>query len=78
MKAALTAWEKRISPVFDSAHTLLIAEIENGEVRDKHYEPFDPNFPWRLANKDGGAAYQCPDMRSYFRTTCQYYRNSRN
>jgi predicted Fe-Mo cluster-binding NifX family protein len=41
MKVALTVWENRISPLFDSAGMLLIADIEkNGRVR-KHFEPIE-------------------------------------
>jgi len=32
MKVAMTVWGNRISPVFDSAQTILLADIENGEV----------------------------------------------
>ena len=32
MKVALTEWEGRISPLFDSARTLLIADIERGRI----------------------------------------------
>jgi predicted Fe-Mo cluster-binding NifX family protein len=49
MKVALTVWEKRISPVFDSAAMLLIAEIENSEVTAKYTEPFNPEMPSQLA-----------------------------
>ena len=49
MKVALTVWEKRISPVFDSAAMLLIAEIENSEVTVKHTEPFNPEMASQLA-----------------------------
>jgi predicted Fe-Mo cluster-binding NifX family protein len=42
MKVALTAWEDRISPVFDSAKTLLIAEIENAEIVARRYAPINP------------------------------------
>jgi len=41
MKVALTVWGNRISPVFDSAQTLLVAEIENDKVIKKSFEPFD-------------------------------------
>jgi len=49
MKVALTAWEGRISPVFDSARTLLIAEIKNGEIVDRRFEPFIPDMFSRLS-----------------------------
>ena len=32
MKVAITVWGNRISPVFDSARSLLVAEIKDGEV----------------------------------------------
>jgi predicted Fe-Mo cluster-binding NifX family protein len=51
MKTALTVWENRISPVFDSGHMLLIAEIENSEIINKQYEPFNPDTPSRFLNK---------------------------
>lgn len=43
MKVALTVWGNRISPVFDSAQTLLVAEIINDKVVNKSFEPFDSN-----------------------------------
>ena len=45
MKVALTIWEGRISPVFDSARMLLIVDIENRTVTGKHYEPFHSVWP---------------------------------
>jgi len=38
MKTALTIWENRISPVFDSAQNFLIADIQNNTVIGRHYE----------------------------------------
>jgi len=49
MKAAITIWENRVSPVFDSAQMLLIAEIEDSKVIQKHFEPFNPETSIRLA-----------------------------
>ena len=43
MKIALTVWGNRISPVFDSAQTLLVAQIEKQKIINKSYEPFDTN-----------------------------------
>ena len=48
MKVALTAWEDRISPVFDSARTLLIAEIENAEIVSRRYATINPAFEMGL------------------------------
>jgi len=49
MKMALTVWGNRISPVFDAAHMLLVVEIENTEIINRHFEPFYPELPTRLA-----------------------------
>lgn len=49
MKMALTVWGNRISPVFDAAHILLVVEIENATIINRHYEPFHPESPTRLA-----------------------------
>ncbi|MFH2067355.1 MAG: NifB/NifX family molybdenum-iron cluster-binding protein [Pseudomonadota bacterium] len=51
MKTAITVWGDRISPVFDSARKLLIAEIENKKITGRRYEPFDPDLPYRLTER---------------------------
>jgi predicted Fe-Mo cluster-binding NifX family protein len=48
MKVALTAWDDRISPVFDSAKKLLIAEIKEAKVINKHYESFNTERTFQL------------------------------
>lgn len=45
MKIGITVWKNRISPLFDSAQMLLIAEIKNGTITGKHYEPFHLHLP---------------------------------
>lgn len=40
MKVALTVWEDRISPLFDSARMLLVADIDRDGVGGKHLVPF--------------------------------------
>jgi len=45
MKVAITIWENRISPVFDSSQMLLIAEIENAKIIDKKLVTFNPEMP---------------------------------
>jgi len=45
MKVALPVWDNRVSPVFDFAHAILIAEIENRKVSSKQYLPVDPHLP---------------------------------
>ncbi len=49
MKVAITAWEKIISPVFDSARMLLIVEIKHSEMITRHYEKFNPEAITHLA-----------------------------
>ncbi len=43
MKIAITTWGNRVSPVFDAARTLLIANIENNGVDNRKYESFQPD-----------------------------------
>lgn len=45
MKIAVTIWGNRVSPVFDAAKTLLIADIENRMIIKKEYMSFDPGSP---------------------------------
>ncbi|OGP62324.1 MAG: hypothetical protein A2V65_05255, partial [Deltaproteobacteria bacterium RBG_13_49_15] len=49
MRIALTVWEDRISPVFDVATMILLAEIQNGGVLNKRFMPFNPGVSWQLA-----------------------------
>ncbi len=48
MKIALTVWEDRISPVFDAATTLLLAELEESGISEKHLAPLPPVSSLRL------------------------------
>jgi len=48
MKIAVTVWDERISPVFDSAHTLLIAEIKNEKIKNISSKSFNPQLEARL------------------------------
>ena len=43
MKIAITTWGNRVSPVFDSARTLLIADVSGQAVKDLTYEQFTPD-----------------------------------
>ncbi|HSL60450.1 MAG TPA: NifB/NifX family molybdenum-iron cluster-binding protein [Desulfotignum sp.] len=45
MKLAVTVWGNRISPVFDSAHTLLIAELTDKKISGQYYTELDPGAP---------------------------------
>jgi predicted Fe-Mo cluster-binding NifX family protein len=51
MITALTVWENRISPVFDSSQTLLVAQIKNKKIVSRHLEPFNPSLPSHLADR---------------------------
>ncbi len=47
-KIAITVWEHRISPVFDSGHTLLVAEIKNNTLVSTSYLTYDFDRPLEL------------------------------
>lgn len=49
MKVAVTVWEDRVSPVFDSSRNLLIAEIRKSRVVNTSYLQFDPLMVSQLA-----------------------------
>jgi len=48
LKIAITIWGNRISPVFDVASTLLVADIDNKMILKKSYISFDPGIPLNL------------------------------
>lgn len=48
MKIAITVWGNRISPVFDAASTLFVAQIENRMIIKKSYISFNPKQPFDL------------------------------
>ncbi len=45
MNIAVTAWGNRISPVFDSSGTLMIATIHQNRITDRKIKSFDPQYP---------------------------------
>ncbi len=47
-KIAITAWEHRISPVFDSGRTLLVGEIKNNTLLSTSYLTYDFDRPLEL------------------------------
>ncbi len=49
MKVAMTVWGNRISPVFDSAQTILLAEIKNKNIVDQQREFLPRTVAWQLA-----------------------------
>lgn len=50
VKLAVTVWGNRISPVFDSASTLLVAEITDKKISGQYYTAFDPQSPADLVH----------------------------
>ena len=51
MKVALTVWENRISPLFDSAREMLVVKIEHAMVIHRRQEPISPQWPLRLVER---------------------------
>lgn len=49
MNIALTVWNMRISPVFDTAGLLLVVRIENSHVLHAWRRPIDPGDPGHVA-----------------------------
>jgi predicted Fe-Mo cluster-binding NifX family protein len=42
MKVALPTWDKRLAPVLDFAHRLLMAKVKDGAVTRRWYHPMNP------------------------------------
>lgn len=42
MKIAITVWEDRVSPVFDAANMLLLAELEDGDILNRRFVFMQP------------------------------------
>ncbi len=51
MKVALPVWNSRISPLFDTARNLLVAEVEEGDVLSRAEVRFEEYYPPRRVNK---------------------------
>ncbi len=49
MKAAVTVWNNRISPVFDVSQELMVAEVSDHKIIRVHYESLDPESSGRTA-----------------------------
>lgn len=49
MKAAITVWNNRISPVFDVARNLVVLEIENNSIKQRSLEVFPSDQPEKKA-----------------------------
>lgn len=48
---ALAVWGDLIAPVFDSARTVLIADIEDGEISSTRTENLGPELPYSRASR---------------------------
>lgn len=51
MKVAITVWENRISPLFDSTRMLMIADIVCHKVRKKEFRPLTCESPFSRAER---------------------------
>ncbi len=51
MKLALTVWEDRISPLFDTSQKLLVAEIKNAKFFNRQYKSFQTEIPLKQAGR---------------------------
>ena len=49
MKIALAVWKNRISPVFDSARALIVAEVENETINNRKYIHIQTHMPHNRA-----------------------------
>lgn len=49
MKIAIPIWERRVSPVFDTAKKIAVAEIENGKITSQSIIPFQETYLPRRA-----------------------------
>ena len=51
MQVALTVWQGRISPLFDSTRKLLVVRIEDNRIVARQFETFDDDNPLSRASK---------------------------
>jgi len=49
MRVALAVWESRVSPVFDTARQILVADVEDGQIVNRHHEVLGEDGPLRKA-----------------------------
>ncbi len=50
MNIAITIWGNRISPVFESANTLMIVQVENFKIISRRFEDFSPKTMPQVAS----------------------------
>lgn len=51
MRVAVTIWNGRISPVFDVARSVILAEVEGGRIKARREEPLEGGDPGRQASR---------------------------
>src|SRR3972149_8639367 len=51
MRLAIPVWNKRVSPVFDSAGQLLLVDVENGGERSRRWEAIAESVSSRRARR---------------------------
>jgi predicted Fe-Mo cluster-binding NifX family protein len=50
MRVAITSWNGRISPVFDVARSVVLADVEGGRIKSRREEPLEGEDPGRQAS----------------------------
>jgi len=51
MKLGITVWQNRISPLLDSAYTIMIVNINNGNMEEAVFEKIDSVDPFERVHK---------------------------
>jgi predicted Fe-Mo cluster-binding NifX family protein len=69
MKVALTVWENRISPLFDAACMLLIVDIKNHRIIERHLETIKCESPYPrigILNDMGAEILVCGGISDFY------------
>jgi hypothetical protein len=76
VRVALTIWEDRVSPVADSARQLLLVDIGNISILERHYERFQQESPLYRARRlsDLNARiFICGAISDFYRSLIEGY-----
>lgn len=76
MKVVLTVWENRISPVADSARQLLVVDIENRTIRNRHTERLEVEsvfYRARRLSDLGVEIFICGAISNFFASLLEGY-----
>jgi predicted Fe-Mo cluster-binding NifX family protein len=74
MKLAITVWNQRVAPVFDSAGTALILELRGAQVIQRHemdLDQADPDAKLRLLRQEGVRELICGAITRQVETRAQ-------